>query len=211
MLQDDEQRANLGEILQPAEQRTKWIGKLFYEYLKPIPPGATVCAIGVGQNCMELLQLRKFSGSQAHIFAVDVLPPDNTGILILGHTNTEFIQDDLQAPIAIAQRIGRIPDLVIMRHPRIIEEVDKQTGKVLKYNEWWLTALLNWARLVLQKQGQILITFMAQEERDLMAVYLDQQDIRHTKHINPNTPPNIQVRYGVKTAGPDRFVIKIPN
>jgi hypothetical protein len=80
---DNEIRAKLRVVMEPIERKTKWIGKVFTTYLKPISPTATICDLGVGQNCEELLHLRNYAGTQAHIFAVDVLPLNTVGKIIL--------------------------------------------------------------------------------------------------------------------------------
>lgn len=191
-----------------------WVGAVLNTYLPPVKPNALVCCAPIG-NAIELLHVRDFVGPKAKIFGVDIEKeveyggiPNINQIAIVA-SGAYFIRGDIRNLNQIMRQMARTPDVVISRHPQIIEEIEEETGRIFKQNDWWLDPLVALANRVKEKGGTFLATCYLMPERDLLAEALTKRGLRPEIFENDFSPREYWAQAGPLTKKPDGFVLRV--
>lgn len=199
----------LARELTAVHLRTQWIGRVLAKYLNPTTDNALVAVLGVGDG-EELLHIRQFVGDSATIHSFDTAPrrPDRTRLMATVTNSHLHFMD-----FAVGRRvIERRPDLVICRHPRIVDFIEASSGEI-DFDYQLFTTLASYAK-DLNIRGQMLITLYTQIERDKLYDYLTDNSIPCQAYNNKFAPQNLRNNYSFTgleiLAIPDGFVIKIP-
>ncbi|MEK7165497.1 MAG: hypothetical protein AAB874_01660 [Patescibacteria group bacterium] len=204
MPSDKELKRKLTELLSQVHLRSAWIGNVLRTNLTPPRPDATVCCLNVGSG-EELLQVRKFIGDQARLYAVDIKSSPNLSLMCIG-ANAEFISADISYVADLTGHMSSVPDIVISRHPRIVVTVNKQ-GQPGEVDTSWFQPLSEWGQLVVGNGGQMLITTYTQVERDVLGLAMGKFGLNPEQGENDFAPSSLVRKFGPALAGPDKFTL----
>ncbi len=194
-----------------------WIDKVLDAniYKSRIPQNPLVLHLNVG-DCDELLHTKfMFHKQNPRLVAVDLeepRQPPNWKITprdIVMYTGTQFEVADIRDVDLIMSMCGRVPDVVISRHPRVLDQaVDDPSYKV--FNEWWGDTLAEYGRLVSAKRGQMLVTTMHIEERDLIARAFQNYNVPVSIRQNNFAPKELNFRISNgPLVVPDGYTLKV--
>lgn len=191
-----------------------WIPTVLKAYLPPIKANALVCCVPMG-NGIELVHVRDFVGPNAKIYGVDMESkveyggiPNFNEIAIVA-SGSYFIRGDIRNLNQMMRQMTATPDVVITRHPQIIEQVEISTGRILKQNDWWLAPLAALAKRVKEKGGSFLATCYLLPERDLLAEALTKRKLKPELFENDFSPQEYWDQAGSLTRKPDGFVVRV--
>ncbi len=191
-----------------------WVPTVLKAYLPPIKSNAHVCCAPIG-NGIELIHVRDFVGPDAKIYGVDMESkveyagiPNFNEISIVA-SGSYFIQGDIRNLNQMMHQMTRTPDVVISRHPQIIDQVEMETGRILKQNDWWLNPLAALAKRVKEKGGTFLATCYLLPERDMLAEALAKRGLKPELFENDFSPQEYWAQAGSLTRKPDGFVVRV--
>jgi hypothetical protein len=194
--------------------QTSWIRDLLKDNLNPIKPGALVLVLACGSG-VELPHIRNFAGEKAIIHAFDILPPDQTERNCFLGPKIKYHRIDIrnlkQVLNAAGRTDGQLPDLIICRSPKIIEIIGP--GKVVR-QDWWIDVLTQYAQIVVNNGGQMLITTYTEEEQILLAKAMEKIGLEPITGQNELCPNRFRREYigedgTTRIAGIDRYTIVV--
>lgn len=203
---EHESRA-MSRMTEQYRQKTAWIAQVIRRNIFPVPSGATVCCLAVGRTMEELLHVRDITGKQAKIFAFDITTPSPIGEMLMTATGTHYHIHSIQDSDGIVRVMGKMPNLVVCRHPRIIETVNK-SGQVLSVNAWWIDALKQWGMKVKGK-GQLFITLFTEDEQRMVIRGMNKSSLKPIVGKNLFAPRALRKHFGSKIALPDGYTLLI--
>ncbi len=185
--------------------KTRWISRVFHEYLRPVSQGASVAALAVGGG-EELPHLRSFTGPGARIHAFDIVRPSERLKELAQLAAVTYHREGIQRIDKVIRAIGDTPELVVCRAPRILETVSRRE---IRFNEWWADVLAQYGSRV-GWRGQMLVTTYTDEERAKIAQRMSAWGVPFRLYENSFCPlptpkavgPNGPVRSGI-----DKFVL----
>ncbi len=140
-------------ILEPFEERYRYLEALYNLTLGPINPNGTALFLASGHG-IELVAARKVIPN-GRLIAID---KEVTGTSVTTEivTNARFYEQDLSTwePEDLTDLVGGVPNYLICRHPDV--------GR----NPWLAPHLARWLPLLKKAGSKMLVTTFGQEERD---------------------------------------------
>lgn len=205
---------SLHEAANLLRKECAWIPTVLKAYLPPIKSNALVCCVPMG-NGIELVHVRDIVGPNAKIYGVDIeskveyggIPNFNDIATVI--SGSYPIRGDIRNLNQLMRQMTATPDVVISRHPQIIEQVEISTGRILKQNDWWLAPLAALAKRVNEKGGAFLATCYLLPERDMLAMALATRGLKPELFENDFSPQEYWAQAGPLTRKPDGFILRV--
>lgn len=190
------------------ESRSRWIYQVLRTNLGKISPRLTAC-FAVGKTMEELTHVRKLVGDKGTIKAYDIVFPDRHGEESLRRVQAEFHRIDIREMEWVLSTIGAMPNLIVCRHPQVIQTVSRNTGEVVEINDWWIGCLSTWGRMVVENGGMMLVSTFDERERAALVLGMINVGLDPALSINNLAPRDISLMRGKWLCAPDRYVLTV--